>query len=89
MVSVPPGSGRVDLTLPPAGNSTSRFVTVRRVNARGRVLIHAQPGERIEGWREPVERDERRADVLPLNTRADFVTLVSDGASWFVFAQGR
>lgn len=92
IVSVPPGgrgNERFELTLPPALNATSRFVSVRRLDDRGRVFIRSQGGDRIEGWREAPARGGRDTDVLALENRYDYVTLVSDGGRWFVFAHGR
>lgn len=93
MVAQPPGGRRggerLDLTLPPAGNSTSRFVTIRRLDDRGRVFIHTQGGEHVNGWREAPSRGDRDTDVLSLEDRSDYVTLVTDGVAWFVFAQGQ
>ncbi|MFP5379468.1 MAG: hypothetical protein ACLGHP_06915, partial [Vicinamibacteria bacterium] len=70
-------------------DSTSRFLTIRRVNNGGRVLVQTRPGDHLEGG--PDVRFPRNSDanVLALNSRWDYVTLVSDGENWFVFAHGR
>jgi hypothetical protein len=90
LVEVPPrGPSSVDLTLPTALNASGRFLTVRRIDNRGQVYVHSQSGERIDGWREAPRQGARNSDVLALKDRWDFVTLVSDGVGWFVFAHGR
>ncbi|MGE0043055.1 MAG: hypothetical protein AB7H88_15475 [Vicinamibacterales bacterium] len=95
MVTVPSGRGRgssqVSLVLPPAADAISRFVSVRRLDDRGRVIVTTQPGEHIEGWKELGDDHGRHgdSDALALNGRWDYVTLVSDGVTWFVFGQGR
>jgi len=69
---------RLQLTLPPAVSSVSRFLTIRRLDDRGRVTIVPAAGDRLDGRRE-----------IALEESSDFVTLVSDGISWFVIASGR
>src|SRR5258706_445598 len=88
LVRVLQGS-RLDLTLPAAANGQSRFVTVRRLDERGRVLVKAAPGEHLEGGREIHEGHSHDSDTLALDGRWDYVTLVSDGTTWFVFAERR
>jgi hypothetical protein len=75
---------RVTVTLPPAADSTSRFLTVRRLDSRGRVFVQPLPGESLEG-----RGRERPQDAIALESRADYVTLVSDGTAWYVFADGK
>ncbi len=72
------------LTLPPAADATSRFLTIRRLNAPGLVVINARSGELIAGGGNP-----RSGSAVSLDDRADYVTLVSDGSSWYVFGNGR
>lgn len=76
--------GNVTLRLPAAAAATSRFLTVRRLDSRGRVLIQPKPGESLEG-----RGRERPQDAIALESRADYVTLVSDGQAWYVFADGK
>lgn len=78
LVTVQKGPG-MTLVLPAAADSTSRFLTIRRVNNGGRVIVRAQPTDSIAG----------DSDGLALNTSGDHVTLVSDGANWFVFSHNR
>lgn len=71
------------LTLPPPAIATSRFITVRKVDARGTIEVQSRPGDSID--------DERATqgggvDTIELKDRWSSVTLVSDGVSWFVFA---
>ena len=70
---------RLDLTLPPAADGTSRLVAIKRIDSAGRVMIHAAAGELLD----------RRSAPIDLDDRGDYVTLVSDGTAWFVFASGR
>ena len=88
LARVPRGQG-IELRLPPAASSVSRFVTIRRLDARGRVLVRAAAGEGIEGGREVREGRNRDSDTLALENRWDSVTLVSDGTNWFVFSEQR
>jgi hypothetical protein len=87
LVRVPQGN-RLDLTLPAAASGQSRLVTIRRLDGRGRVLVKAAPGEHLEGGREIHEGHSQDSDTLALDGRWDYVTLVSDGTTWFVFAEG-
>jgi hypothetical protein len=82
LVRVP--GNRVTLTLPPAAASTAQFVTIRRLDARGRVLVTPRAGESLEG-----RGREHPQDAIALESRADYVTLVSDGVAWYVFADGK
>lgn len=78
LVSTPRTRGprRLLLTLPDAAVAANRFLTVRRIDTDGQVRILTPNGAPIQG--------------LPrLDDRWDHVTLVSDGAGWFVFAHGR
>lgn len=62
----------LDLTLPDPSTGVGRFLSVRRVNAGGRVLI--------TGGATP---------QVALNSVSEWATFVTDGTSWFVFANGR
>jgi hypothetical protein len=84
LVRMPSNASAITLTLPAAAAATSRFLTIRRLDSRGRVLIRPMAGESLEG-----RGRENPQDGVPLENRADYVTLVSDGTSWFVFADGR
>jgi hypothetical protein len=53
------------------------------------VLVRAAPGEHVEGAREVREGRGRDSDTLSLEDRFDYLTLVSDGAMWFVLAERR
>jgi hypothetical protein len=81
------GKGRsYTLHLPPAATATSRFLTVRKVDASGTITIRPRMGERID--------DGRAAqgpffDALALKSAWSSFTLVSDGTAWFVFAYER
>jgi predicted extracellular nuclease len=84
LVRVLQGNNSVTVTLPPAASATSRFLTIRRLDSRGRVFVRPQTGESLEG-----RGRERPQDAIALESRADYVTLVSDGTAWYVFADGR
>jgi len=84
LVEMPPSSNSLTLTLPPAATATSRFLTIRRVDSRGTVFVKPAAGDALEG-----RGRERPQDAIPLTSRADYVTVVSDGMAWFVFADGR
>jgi hypothetical protein len=77
------------LELPPPGSSVGRLVSIRRVDSNGQIHIRTSDGAAIEGWREVREGRNRDTDVLALQDRWDYVTLVTDGTKWFVFAQGK
>jgi len=66
----------VTITLPPASASKNRFITVRRADGGKRVSVASVGSDRLDGARDP----------LVMNNKQDYVTLVSDGAEWFVFA---
>jgi len=83
LVQVPAPALNLTLTLPPAATATSRFLVIRRLDARGTVFVKASGNETLEGR----GRDPR--DPLPLLGRSDYVTVVSDGAGWFVFSDGQ
>lgn len=70
----------LDLRLPAAAQSLARFVTIRRLDTRGRVIVRPAAGDHIEG---------KDPDAITLENRSDYVTLVSDGQAWFVFSEGR
>lgn len=66
---------RVVLTLPDAAAATNRFLSIRRVGRDGGVRVLTAAGTMIDG-------------VGDLDHRGAYVTLVTDGVEWFVFAQG-
>ena len=78
---------RVDLTLPAAGAARSRFITVRRIDDRGRVIVHTA-GELMEGGKE-IRDKSGDSNAIALETRWDWVTFVTDGSRWYVFANGK
>jgi hypothetical protein len=84
LVRMPSNLNTLNLTLPPAATATSRFLTIRRLDSRGRVFVKAAAGETLEG-----RGRDHPEDALPLQDRADYVTVVSDGAVWYIFADGR
>ena len=84
LVTMPPRANLLTLTLPPAASATSRFLTIRRLDSPGAVLILPQGADTIEGR----GRDDTRSP-LELDSRSDYVTLVSDGTAWYLFADGR
>jgi hypothetical protein len=84
LVRMPANMNSITLTLPAAATATSRFLTIRRLDSRGRVFVKPAGGESLEGR----GRDNPQ-DAVPLENRADYVTLVSDGTSWFIFADGK
>src|SRR6185295_7241065 len=63
-------NNRVDLTLPTAATAKSRFVTVRRVDDRGRVIIRTA-GEMMEGGRE-IRDKSGDSNAIALETRWDW-----------------
>ena len=79
---------RLDLTLPPAASSGSRFVTIRRLDSRGAVHVRADAG-RIEGVGVIASGYWHAGDEIKLEGGGDYVTLVSDGSAWYVFAAQR
>jgi hypothetical protein len=79
-----PRSSRITVTLPAAADAVSRTLTIRRLDSRGRVFVEPQAGESLEG-----RGRERPQDAIALDSRADYVTLVSDGTAWYVFADGK
>lgn len=66
---------RVVLTLPDAAAATNRFLSIRRVDRDGVVRVLTAAGTMIDG-------------VGDLDDRGAYVTLVTDGVEWFVFAKG-
>ena len=64
------------VTLPAAADAVSRFVLVRRMDARGRLFVRAPSGTILGG--------SQSADVV-LERRFDQVLLVSDGTNWVIF----
>jgi hypothetical protein len=81
-----PGA-RLNLTLPSPSSASGRFLSVRRVDNGGRVLI-SSGGAPLEGGRE-IRDGSSDSNVVALNQRWDWVTFVTDGTSWFVFGNGR
>lgn len=77
---------KLSLTLPAPAQAVGRFVSVRRVDDGGRVLISSGAAP-LEGGRELRARDGN-SDVIALDERWDWVTFVTDGTSWFVFESG-
>jgi len=71
------GNTQVLITLPPASSATSRVITLRRGNTAGKVVLRPGSSDVVEGWKDPTQR---------LDDRFDYITLTSDGASWFVVA---
>jgi hypothetical protein len=78
----------LELVLPPAASGTSRFVTVRQVGARGRILVRTVLGAPHSAGRDQRHRT-RNTGGFVLEDRGDYVTLISDGSTWYVFAEGR
>jgi hypothetical protein len=81
-----PGA-RLRLTLPPPSAAMGRMLTVRRIDARGRVLIGSGAAP-LDGGREIRDR-QGDSDTIALEGRWDWVTFVTDGSSWFVFGNGQ
>ena len=78
------GGVRMQLVLPAAADATNRFITVRRVDEGGRVVVRTN-GEVLEGA--PIVRGT--ANAISLEDRYEYVTFVTDGVKWVVFAQGK
>jgi hypothetical protein len=89
----PPRKGKsaptLTLALPSPASSMGRLVSIRRLDSNGQIHIRTSDGSAIEGWREVREGRNADTDVLALQDRWDYVTLVTDGSKWFVFAQGK
>jgi hypothetical protein len=79
-----PRSARITVTLPSAADAVNRTLTIRRLDSRGRVYVEPLAGESLEG-----RGRERPQDAIALDGRSDYVTLVSDGTAWYVFADGK
>jgi len=77
---------RLELRLPPAAGAANRFVTVRKVDNGGTVIVRTG-GEPLEGAEEM--RVPRNSNAVQLQSRYEYITFVTDGDKWFVFAQGR
>ena len=75
------------LTLPDPATAIARFITVRRVDTRGVVLVSGGDAP-IEGGRE-IRMLRGRDEVVSLPSRWDWVTFVTDGSTWFVFENGQ
>jgi hypothetical protein len=52
-------------------------ITLRRGNTSGKVVIQPASGETVEGWSAPTQK---------LDGRNEYITLASDGTTWFVIA---
>jgi hypothetical protein len=78
---------RLSLRLPSPATAVGRFLTVRRVDSGGRVLI-SSGGVPLEGGRE-IRDGSADSNVIALNNRWEWVTFVTDGNTWFVFGNGR
>ncbi len=79
----------LELVLPAAAAGTSRFVTIRQVGARGRILVRAALGSPHRVGGEQRHPGPGHSGGFVLEDRGDYVTLVSDGSAWYVFAEGR
>lgn len=77
-------NNRIVVTLPPAADGINRTLTIRRMDSRGQVHVVPGNGESLEG-----RGRERSQDAIALEGRSDYVTLVSDGTAWYVFADGK
>jgi hypothetical protein len=64
------------LTLPAPGDARSRFVLVRRMDNRGRLLVRPPSGTIVGG---------RPNETVVLERRFEQVLLVSDGTNWIIF----
>ena len=71
------GPANVTIVLPLATAGQARMITIRRVDIGRRVFVQARLGELIDGDTNPIE----------MRDRGDYVTLVSNGATWAVIAQ--
>jgi hypothetical protein len=67
----------VVVTLPSAASSANRFITVRRVDGGREVRVRPATGETIDG----------ASAAIAMTLKDQYVTVVSDGAEWVVFAQ--
>jgi hypothetical protein len=76
LVSTPARQTQVVMQLPDAATATNRFLTFRRVGGNGLARVVSATGASIEG----LDR---------LDKPGEYVTLVTDGAEWYVFAQSR
>lgn len=85
LASVP--GARLTLTLPDPSTARGRFLSVRRIDNGGRLLISGG-GANIEGGRE-IRDGSSDSNVIALTQRWEWVTFVTDGTSWFVFGNGR
>lgn len=77
---------KLSLALPAPSQALGRFISVRRIDSGGRVLISSGAAP-LEGGREIRARDGN-SDVIALDAQWDWVTFVTDGTSWFVFESG-
>ena len=77
---------RLDLTLPPTTGAANRFVTVRKVDNGGAVVVRTN-GEALEGAEQL--RMSGVSNAVRLESRYEYITFVTDGTKWFVFAQGK
>ena len=73
------GPANVRIVLPLATSGQNRLITIRRVDGGRRVFVQARPGESIDGDTDPIV----------MRDRGDYITIVSNGATWAVIAQQR
>lgn len=77
---------QLDLTLPAAAGASNRFLTIRKVDNGGSVVVRTN-GEQLEGAEEI--RWPRNSNAVRLQSRYEYITFITDGAKWYVFAQGK
>ena len=85
LASVP--GPHVTLVLPNPSLARGRFLSVRRIDNGGRLLVSGG-GANIEGGRE-IRGGSSDSNMIALTERWQWVTFVTDGATWFVFGNGR
>lgn len=66
----------ISILLPPAGQATGRYLTVKRVTGGANTLTLNAGTSKIDG-----------ATTMSIPTQYQFVTLVNDGTNWFVVAK--
>ena len=79
VVLVVTAPGSINVTLPRASASASKFITIRRIDKGRRGVVLPGGTDIIDGERLPIV----------MENRSDYVTLLSDGNEWVVFAQQR
>ena len=77
----------LDLVLPAAATAVARLVTVRNLEARGRVIVRAASGDSITALTGADARGMRHQDIVVLEGRFDYVTLATDGRRWLILAE--